>query len=161
LLWYTSCSPTQSLVPLNITMKFLALIPRRFLVPALLAIISPLTASASEAATGEFSALGVTGSFDVIVDPLTNEILAITSVWLSIDNYKYKLKDVEFGYRNDSGLEYIYIGGAKSGGNLVQSGTRDFKLLWDPSAGGAYFSYSRPQMKTVVSGPADTFTVLP
>ena len=142
-------------------MKFLALIPRRFLVPALLAVISPLTATAAEAATVEFSALGVTGSFDVIVDPATNEILAVTSVWLSIDNYKYKLKDVEFGFRNEPGLEYIYIGGAKNGGDVVQGGTRDFSLIWDPSSGGAYFSYSRPGMKTVTSGFADVITVLP
>jgi hypothetical protein len=142
-------------------MKLLALVSRRFVVPLVLLVVSPFTATAEEPALIEFKALGIAGSFEVIIDESTQQILEITSISLMINNHKYKIRDVEFGFFDSGGTEYIFIGGEKNGGDTVRSGTRDFSLIWNPAVSGAYFSYSQPGMKVAASDFASDFAVKP
>ena len=141
-------------------MKLNLLTLRRILALVLLTVISPFASAEPQAAILEFSSveLGISGSFGVELDSVTQRVLNITSVSLTIDNHKYKIKDVGFGFRDEAALEYMFIGGLKNGTEVLSAGTNDFLLLWNPAVEGAYFTYSKTGMK-VTTGNIATLTV--
>lgn len=133
---------------------------RRILALVFFTAISPFASAISQAAILEFSTgdLGISGSFGVELDSVTQRVLNITSISLTIGNYKYKTKDVGFGFRHAETLEYVFIGGLKSGTEVLSAGTNDFLLLWNPAVEGAFFTYSKAGMKITTSNVA-TLTV--
>jgi hypothetical protein len=103
----------------------------------------------------------------ILFDHESQTIVEITSISLTIDHQKFKLKDVDFGFPPENIGDYTIIGGVKNGIEQVFAGTRDFMLLWDSSANAAYFAYSRPGMKStvnefaVITVMADALAALP
>jgi hypothetical protein len=123
----------------------------RILALVIAASVPSLASATPQPAVLTFESNTVSGSLDILFDHETQTIVEITSIALTIDHQKFKLKDVDFGFPPANIGDYTIIGGVKNGIEQVLAGTRDFLLLWDPSANAAYFAYSRPGMKSTVN----------
>jgi hypothetical protein len=116
-----------------------------------IAASAPLVLATPQPAVLTFESDTVSGSLGILFDHETQTIVEITSISLTIDHQKFKLKDVDFGFPPENIGDYTIIGGVKNGIDQVFANTRDFLLLWHSSANAAYFAYSRPGMKSIVN----------
>ena len=94
-------------------MKLKLPVIRRILALVLLTAISPFASAHQQTATISFSSPSLSGSFGVKLEPTTQALVAITSVSLTIDGYKFKLKDV--GFRYDEVNDITFIAGLANG----------------------------------------------
>ena len=91
-------------------------------------------------ATLSFSSSTLSGSFNIKVDSNTDVLLAITSVSLEIDGYKFKTKDV--GFRHNATNDITFIAGLPNGiDNIVGGESSDFYLVWTPVPAGGYVGF--------------------
>lgn len=139
----------------------------RILALVIAASVPSLLSATPQPAVLTFESNTVSGSLGILFDHESQTIVEITSISLTIDHQKFKLKDVDFGFPPENIGDYTIIGGVKNGIEQVFAGTRDFLLLWDSSANAAYFAYSRPGMKStvnefaVITVMADALAALP
>jgi hypothetical protein len=112
---------------------------RRILALILLTIVSSFASASSQPAILAFSSPALSGSFDVKIESTTQVLLAITSVSLSIDGYKFKTKDI--GFRYDAANNITFIAGLANGLDYIVAGpSSDFYIVWTPATGGGYFA---------------------
>lgn len=123
----------------------------RILALVIAASVPSLASATPQPAVLTFESNTVSGSLGILFDHESQTIVEITSISLTIDHQKFKLKDVDFGFPPENIGDYTIIGGVKNGIDQVFAGTRDFLLLWDASANAAYFAYSRAGMKSTVN----------
>ena len=123
----------------------------RILALVIAASVPSLASATPQPAVLTFESNTVSGSLGILFDHESQTIVEITSISLTIDHQKFKLKDVDFGFPPENIGDYTIIGGVKNGIEQVFAGTRDFLLLWDASANAAYFAYSRAGMKSTVN----------
>lgn len=131
----------------------------RLLVFLLFAIASPLVSASAQKATVAFSALGISGSFGVKLNPITHAVIDLTNVSLSIDGHQYRNKDVGFFY--DDVLNVNYIGGVTTGVDQLTVGSdHDFFVAWTPDSTTGYFSFTNPSMQSALSDFGDITVTL-
>lgn len=123
----------------------------RILALVVVTLVPSLVSATPQPAVLTVHSSTVSGSFGILFEHATHTLVEITSISLTIDHQKYKLKDVDFGFPPENVGDYTIIGGVKNGIEQVFSSTQDFVLLWDSASNGAYFAFSRPGMKSTVN----------
>ena len=122
-------------------MIFSPTLVRRFVALGVLITVVPVLSAATQTAKVAFSALGISGSFNVKLDAKSHALVSVLNVDLVIDGYKYKIKDIGFLY--DEANNANYIGGLATGADHLSVGvTDDFLIFWRPKAPSGYFSFA-------------------
>ncbi|MEO6005867.1 MAG: hypothetical protein ABIZ04_25830 [Opitutus sp.] len=135
-------------------MNFSLMFSRRFFaLGVLLTLVSGLSA-ATQTAKVAFSALGISGSFNVKIDTSSHALVNVLNVDLVIDGHKYKIKDIGFIY--DEVHNVNYIGGRVTGVDQLSVGvTDDFLIFWKPKIISGYFSFANAATPDPQSGFAE------